>query len=349
MAVARRSSLLCFFLTFSCIGNLLWMLRDFASTSTVTVRSGEGSTPLSRESAVPYEPWDLAAQLNKIEDMLEIILEDGAKSEKTPENAPVCKGNEWVYSPETHLFKEWGKDLSARQKRKACERFLTYGYNAYLSDRLPLDRDVPDNRPLGCSTKKYPSELPALSLVLIFYNEAVSILLRAVTSAVRNTPHHLLSEVILIDDCSTLGDLQEQFKARIAALDRKYPEVSIRIVRHATQRGLSASRVTGIRAATGPVVAVMDAHVEFPVGWAEPILARIQEDRRVVVSTVFDNTHYDTLEVHRYPSQAQTFTWQLWCTYMVPPLKWFSDKDVTAPIRYLPPPPQGLGFKQDMQ
>nr|XP_032833913.1 polypeptide N-acetylgalactosaminyltransferase 18-like [Petromyzon marinus] len=333
MAVARRSSLLCFFLTFSCIGNLLWMLRDFASTSTVTVRSGEGSTPLSRESAVPYEPWDLAAQLNKIEDMLEIILEDGAESEKTPENAPVCKGNEWVYSPETHLFKEWGKDLSARQKRKACERFLTYGYNAYLSDRLPLDRDVPDNRPLGCSTKKYPSELPALSLVLIFYNEAVSILLRAVTSAVRNTPRHLLKEIILIDDCSTLGDLQEQFKARIAALDRKYPEVSIRIVRHATQRGLSASRVTGIRAATGPVVAVMDAHVEFPVGWAEPILARIQEDRRVVVSTVFDNTHYDTLEVHRYPSQAQTFTWQLWCTYMVPPLKWFSDKDVTAPIR----------------
>uniref|UniRef100_S4RJ89 UDP-N-acetyl-alpha-D-galactosamine:polypeptide N-acetylgalactosaminyltransferase 18a n=1 Tax=Petromyzon marinus TaxID=7757 RepID=S4RJ89_PETMA len=66
---------------------------------------------------------------------------------------------------------------------------------------------------------------------------------------------------------------------------------------------------------------------------AEPILARIQEDRRVVVSTVFDNTHYDTLEVHRYPSQAQTFTWQLWCTYMVPPLKWFSDKDVTAPIK----------------
>uniref|UniRef100_S4RHN4 Ricin B lectin domain-containing protein n=1 Tax=Petromyzon marinus TaxID=7757 RepID=S4RHN4_PETMA len=66
---------------------------------------------------------------------------------------------------------------------------------------------------------------------------------------------------------------------------------------------------------------------------AEPILARIQEDRRVVVSTVFDNTHYDTLEVHRYQSQAQTFTWQLWCTYMVPPLEWINRNDPTAPIR----------------
>ncbi|XP_032833881.2 polypeptide N-acetylgalactosaminyltransferase 18-like [Petromyzon marinus] len=252
---------------------------------------------------------------------------------EVPGTGMVCKGTKWVPDPGAQLFKRWGKELPAWQKRAACARFLTYGYNAYLSDRLPLDRDVPDNRPPGCSSKRYPSELPALSLVLIFYNEAVSILLRAVTSAVRNTPHHLLKEIILVDDCSSHRDLQEDFALRTQLIDRRYEHVSIRLVRHAARRGLSASRVTGIRAASGPVVAVMDAHVEFPVGWAEPILARIQEERRVVVSTVFDKTHHDTLAVQRYPLNQHVFNWELACAYQPPSRQWLRNGDLTAPIR----------------
>ncbi|XP_061435137.1 polypeptide N-acetylgalactosaminyltransferase 18-like [Lethenteron reissneri] len=262
-----------------------------------------------------------------------VKLPPSGSDAEVPGTGMVCKGTKWVPDPGAQLFKRWGKDLPARQKRKACARFLTYGYNAYLSDLLPLDRDVPDNRPPGCSSKWYPSELPALSVVLIFYNEAVSILLRAVTSAVRNTPHHLLNEVILVDDCSDYRDLQENFALRIQMIDRKYEHVSIRLVRHVTRRGLSASRVTGIRAASGPVVAVMDAHVEFPVGWAEPLLARIQEERRVVVSTVFDKTHHDTLAVQRYPLNQHVFNWELACSYHPPPRQWFRDGDITAPIR----------------
>ncbi|CAN0372068.1 polypeptide N-acetylgalactosaminyltransferase 18-like [Lampetra fluviatilis] len=342
MAVARRSSLLCVALLFSCLVNLFWFQRGSTTTTTsrdvVTGREGSAlQRSLERVANAPMvetlNDGTLTEQLNDIETMLEKILKGLHKSDGTSKKEVVCEGNQWVPDPETPLFKEWGKDLPARQKRKACARFLTYGYNAYLSDRLPLDRDVPDNRPPGCSSKWYPSELPGLSLVLIFYNEAVSILLRAVTSAVRNTPHHLLKEIILVDDCSDYDDLQEGFDSLVQELGRKYDHVKFRLERHTGRRGLSASRVTGIRAASAPVVAVMDAHVEFPVGWAEPILARIQEDRRVVVSTVFDNTHYDTFVVHRYESQAQTFTWQLWCTYREPPLDWITNKDLTAPIK----------------
>ncbi|XP_075910463.1 polypeptide N-acetylgalactosaminyltransferase 18-like isoform X2 [Petromyzon marinus] len=341
MAVARRSSLLCVALLFSCLVNLFWFQRGSTTTTLRdAVTGGEGRAlqrSLERVANGPLvetlNDGTLTEQLNDIETMLEKILKGLHKSDGASKKEVVCEGNQWVPDPETPLFKEWGKELPARQKRKACARFLTYGYNAYLSDRLPLDRDVPDNRPPGCSSKRYPSELPALSLVLIFYNEAVSILLRAVTSAVRNTPHHLLKEIILVDDCSDYDDLQEGFDSLVKELGRKYDHVKFRLERHTARRGLSASRVTGIRAASGPVVAVMDAHVEFPIGWAEPILARIQEDRRVVVSTVFDNTHYDTFVVHRYESQAQTFTWQLWCTYREPPLEWITNKDPTAPIR----------------
>lgn len=41
----------------------------------------------------------------------------------------------------------------------------------------------------------------------------------------------------------------------------------IKIVRHSKQEGLIRSRVSGWRAATAPVVALFDAHVEFNVGW----------------------------------------------------------------------------------
>ncbi|CAN0372103.1 unnamed protein product [Lampetra fluviatilis] len=350
MAMARRSSLLCVALLVSCLVNLFWLQRNSDDTSdSSSTRSIRGEAPGSMFSIrrrLESEPY--TEQLNDIERMVVKILQEMKSARNAPQAAAglggrdpqqeqqqeeECEGNEFVARPELPLFKEWGGQLPPRERRAACARFLAYGYNAYLSDRLPLDRDVPDNRPPGCSAKQYPSELPGLSVILIFYNEAVSILLRAVTSAVRNTPRHLLNEVILVDDCSDYADLKESFDVQIEELNHKYPEVSIRLVRHASHRGPSASRVTGIRAAKGPVVAIMDAHVEFPVGWAEPILARIQEDRHVVVSTVFDNTHYDTFVVNRYESQAQTFTWQLWCTYKEPPLDWITNNDPTAPIR----------------
>ncbi|XP_075910473.1 polypeptide N-acetylgalactosaminyltransferase 18-like [Petromyzon marinus] len=324
-------------LTALCCANAWWLLRCGRDAGRVRPRGRESAASALGEGRDAGRGVD-DRRLGNIERLLESLVRATARNNSeaggTVEAAgAVCPGNELVDKPAEILFKEWGKGLPAWQKRAACARFLTYGYNAYLSDRLPLDRDVPDNRPPGCSSKRYPSELPALSLVLIFYNEAVSILLRAVTSAVRNTPHHLLKEIILVDDCSDYADLQEGFRENITQLQRRYEHVSIRLVRHAARRGLSASRVTGIRAASGPVVAVMDAHVEFPVGWAEPILGRLAANRRLLLSPVFDNTHYDSLRVQHYTANAQAFNWELWCAYLKPPADWVSKGDPTAPIR----------------
>lgn len=53
--------------------------------------------------------------------------------------------------------------------------------------------------------KTYPEDLPTLSVVLIFVNEALSIILRAITSIINRTPSHLLKEIILVDDYSSNG------------------------------------------------------------------------------------------------------------------------------------------------
>lgn len=44
------------------------------------------------------------------------------------------------------LFKTWGANLSENDQKIAAALFQKYGYNAFLSDRLPLDRPLPDTR-----------------------------------------------------------------------------------------------------------------------------------------------------------------------------------------------------------
>lgn len=52
----------------------------------------------------------------------------------------------------------------------------------------------------------YSDDLPQISVVFIFVNEALSVILRSVHSVVNHTPSQLLREVILVDDNSDNGE-----------------------------------------------------------------------------------------------------------------------------------------------
>ncbi|XP_062823774.1 polypeptide N-acetylgalactosaminyltransferase 18 isoform X3 [Anolis carolinensis] len=250
------------------------------------------------------------------------IQEAPLKAEDNPEEA----------FTDSSLFAHWGQDLSPENRRIALKQFQYYGYNAYLSDRLPLDRPLPDFRPNGCKNLTFPDSLPEVSIVFIFVNEALSVILRSIHSAIDRTPAHLLKEIILVDDNSNNEELKEKLKGYVDEVNTQKPGF-IKMVRHNKQEGLIRSRVSGWRAATAPVVALFDAHVEFNVGWAEPVLSRIKENRRIVISPSFDNIKYDNFEIEEYPLSAQGFDWELWCRYLNPPKSWWKLENTTAPIR----------------
>ncbi|KAK2869563.1 hypothetical protein Q7C36_001434 [Tachysurus vachellii] len=233
---------------------------------------------------------------------------------------------------DSSLFSHWGQDLNSESRRVALKMFQYYGYNGYLSERLPMDRAIPDYRPEGCKNMSYASNLPQVSIVFIFVNEALSVILRSVHSAMNKTPGHLLKEIILVDDNSSSEELKEKLQDFVEQTNAHRPGF-IKMVRHQKQEGLIRSRVSGWRAATAPVVALFDAHVEFNTGWAEPILQRIKEDRTRIISPSFDNIKYDTFEVEEYPLSAQGFDWELWCRYLNPPKSWWNLNNTTSPIR----------------
>jgi hypothetical protein len=70
-----------------------------------------------------------------------------------------------------------------------------YNINVTFSDGLSLDRDLPDTRPPVCRTVSYPPTSLTVTVIIPFYNEALSMLLRALHSVLSRTPVNLLDEV----------------------------------------------------------------------------------------------------------------------------------------------------------
>ncbi|KAL8194532.1 UNVERIFIED_CONTAM: hypothetical protein K2H54_024258 [Gekko kuhli] len=163
-------------------------------------------------------------------------------------------------------------------------------------------------------------------------NEATSIILRAITSIINRTPSHLLKEIVLVDDCSSHEELKEPLEEKIKRYNVKHPGL-LKLVRHQRREGLTQARISGWKASSADVVAILDAHIEVNRGWSEPILSRIKEDRTVIISPVFDNIRFDDFGLIPYIEAADGFDWALWCLYEPAPQDWYALKDETTPIQ----------------
>lgn len=63
------------------------------------------------------------------------------------------------------------------------------------------------------------------------------------------------------------GELKDHLQSFVEETNAQHSPGFIKVVRHDKQEGLIRSRVSGWRAASAPIVALFDAHVEFSTGW----------------------------------------------------------------------------------
>jgi dolichol-phosphate mannosyltransferase len=98
-----------------------------------------------------------------------------------------------------------------------------------------------------------PHPLPQVSVIVPAFNEASNIGPLVAELAARFPPGY---EVIIIDDGSTDGTFASAERER-----ERHPFVTA--VRHATNQGKTAAIVTGMNAARGGIISVLDADLQF--------------------------------------------------------------------------------------
>lgn len=207
------------------------------------------------------------------------------------------------------------------------EGYRLHVFNLLISNRIGNRRDIPDTRHSMCKSEKYRSNLPTVSVIICFFNEAKSALLRTVHTVLDRSPPHLLQEIILVDDESTLDDLKEDLELYLRNLPSK-----IIIFRTGKREGLIRARMHGARQATGEVLVFLDSHCEVNVHWLEPLLARIAEDRTAVVCPIIDIINADTFSYTSSPLVRGGFNWGLHFKWDSIPRTYSEPEDYIKPI-----------------
>ncbi|GFS51865.1 polypeptide N-acetylgalactosaminyltransferase 1 [Trichonephila clavipes] len=194
------------------------------------------------------------------------------------------------------------------EKEKSKALFHINKFNLLVSDRIPLNRSLPDERRMACRDKSYNiHKLPSTSVILVYHNEAWSTLLRTVHSIINRSPLEVLKEIILVDDASTRAFLKKPLDEYVSRLP-----VSVKIIRSFKRIGLIRARLLGANVARGAVLTFLDAHCECSVGWLEPLLSRIAEKRSRIVCPVIDIIHDETFQyVRSFELHWGAFNWEL--------------------------------------
>ncbi|CAJ0580789.1 unnamed protein product, partial [Mesorhabditis spiculigera] len=220
---------------------------------------------------------------------------DDQKGEETPEIWPSCKHVEPAADLESwlkvdaqkqrcnHTSKPAEQDEVETERRKWGEK--SFSFDAVASDKIGPRRSLGYQADARCKETTFVAEQTA-SVVIIYHNECLSILLRMINSIIDLTPSDNLKEIILYDDASEDEHILMPKLEAFAKLTEKTG--LLKINRTDTREGLIRAKVFAARLATGDVLIFLDSHCEVTEGWLPPLLDPIQTNPKSIVLPIVD-------------------------------------------------------------
>lgn len=238
------------------------------------------SMKIVTDAARILENHDDVAPL-KDEKLLAVLKEGILGNYEPPEKANVNKPGENGNPVYTSMGEKLLADASIQE----------YGFNLVASNKIAMDRKIPDTRMNECKYWHYPeaSKLPTASVVIVFHNEGFSTLMRTVHSVINTSPPSLLKEVVMVDDKSSKENLQKNLEDYIVANFKN----KVKLYRNKKREGLIQTRTSGAKYATGDVIVFLDAHCECNRNWLVPLLTRIGYDRTIMAVPIIESINWD--------------------------------------------------------
>ncbi|CAG9810953.1 unnamed protein product [Chironomus riparius] len=236
-------------------------------------------------------------------------------------------------------FSEFGIIKNVEDQIVRDDGYKTHAFNVLVSNQIGITRQVPDTRNKICLSQKYDNELPTVSIIMCFYNEHITTLVRSVNSVIERTPENILKEIILVDDGSDLIDLKDELELKLKDL---IFSKKIKIIRNGKREGLIRSRVFGSRNASAEALIFLDSHIEVNQDWIEPLLHLIKHNSSAIAVPLIDIINADTFEYTSSPLVRGGFNWGLHFRWdMIPKSMLETDKDYAGPFMS-PSMPGGL-------
>nr|XP_048718345.1 polypeptide N-acetylgalactosaminyltransferase 10 isoform X3 [Caretta caretta] len=136
------------------------------------------------------------AQGSHVRKRKEVYFDDGQRKKDWHDKEAIrrdleCTGNG-----------EQGKPYPMTDAEQVDQAYRENGFNIFVSDKISLNRSLPDIRHPNCNNKLYLEKLPNTSVIIPFHNEGWSSLLRTVHSILNRSPPELIAEIVLVDDFS---------------------------------------------------------------------------------------------------------------------------------------------------
>uniref|UniRef100_A0A914KX85 Glycosyltransferase 2-like domain-containing protein n=1 Tax=Meloidogyne incognita TaxID=6306 RepID=A0A914KX85_MELIC len=222
--------------------------------------------------------------------------------------------NKWanlaVYPQKCNVTKEIPEEGS--EERELYDKGIHRHYfNAWVSDKIGPEREIEIQAHEKCSEIDYSHVNLKTSIVIVYHNEAFSVLVRMINGLFRYTPSKLLKEIILYDDASeSHSSIETQLKEYSKLKGGNWGEL-VKFFKTEERQGLIRAKVFASREASGDVIVFLDSHCEVTPRWLEPLLSTIQENKKRIVLPVVDLINANLFGYEKAMVAKGTFDWGL--------------------------------------